>query len=119
MARPKKKSNVLETAERRLSGMKSIDPKLALGGGCTTSNIEAKVKEVRRKLDYYNNLLTDVDAATRLEEAEKALNYLSVKVLPGVTTRYAKESAEYESVGGIKPSDRKRSRRRTAEPVGV
>lgn len=120
MARPKKKSSILQTAERRLSGMKAIDPKLDLGGGCTTSNIESKSKEVRKKLDEYNNLLTLVDAAAnKLERAEKDLNHLSVKVLPGVATRYDKESDQYEMVGGIKPSDRKRSKRRMTSVVAV
>ncbi|MEM9091705.1 MAG: hypothetical protein AAGC93_23570 [Cyanobacteria bacterium P01_F01_bin.53] len=118
MARPKKNSVVLQTAERRLSGMKTIDPKLDLGGGCTTNNIEAKVKDVRKKLENYNSLLTTVDAAANeLERAEKELNYLSVKVLPGVATRYDKESDQYEMVGGIKPSERKRPRRRVAVSV--
>ena len=71
MPRPKKKSAVLNTAEIRLSGMKTIDPKLDLGGGCTTTAIEAKVRDVRKSLEEYNNLLTSVDlAANNLERAE-------------------------------------------------
>ncbi len=115
MARPKKNSAVLQTAQRRLSGMKAIDPKLDLGGGCTTNNVETKAKDVDKKLEEYNNLLTLVDAAAnRLERAEKDLNYLSVKVLPGIATRYDKESDQYEMVGGIKPSERKRAKRQSA-----
>ncbi len=115
MARPKKNSAILQTAQRRLSGMKSIDLKLDLGGGCTTANIETKTKDVSEKLNEYNNLLTLVDAAAnRLERAEKDLNYLSVKVLPGIATRYDKESDQYEMVGGIKPSERKRTKRQIA-----
>ena len=115
-----KGSSVLSTAEKRLSGMKSIDPKLDLGGGCTINNVEAKAKEVRKKLDDYNALLTTVDAAANeLERAEKALNRLSVKVLPGIATRYDKESDQYEMVGGVKPSERKRSRRRSESAIAV
>ena len=31
--------------------------------------------------------------------------------------RYEKESSEYEMVGGVKPSERKRGRRSVVEPV--
>ena len=120
MPRPKKSSAILKTAQRRLSGMKAIDPKLDLGGGCTTTNLESKARDVSKKLEEYNNLLTQVDAAAnRLERAEKDLNYLSVKVLPGVATRYDKESDQYEMVGGVKPSERKRARRQSARAVAV
>lgn len=54
-----------------------------------------------------------------LERAEQALNYLSVKVLPGVATRYDKESDQYEMVGGVKPSEKKRKRRQKAKPAAV
>lgn len=118
MARPKKNSAILQTAERRLSGMKAIDPKLDLGGGCSTNNIDAKAKDVRKKLDEYNTLLAQVDAAAnRLERAEKDLNRLSVKVLPGVATRYDKESDQYEMVGGVRPSERKRAKRKSEQPA--
>ncbi len=120
MARPKKNSAVLHTAERRLSGMRIIDPKLDLGGGCTTAAMDSKAKEVRKKLDEYNTLLSSVDAAANaLERSEKALTYLSNKVLPGVATRYDKESDQYEMVGGTKPSDRKRSRRQQTNAIAV
>ena len=120
MARPKKRSAILQTAQRRLSGMKSIDPQLDLGGGCTIANLESKAKDVSKKLEEYNNLLTQVDAAAnRLERAEKDLNYLSIKVLPGVATRYDKESDEYEMVGGVKPSERRRARRQITQAVAV
>ncbi|MGD1867453.1 MAG: hypothetical protein ACFB0D_23125 [Phormidesmis sp.] len=120
MARPKRNSSVLQTAEHRLSGMKLIDPKLDLGGGCTTQNVEAKIKAVRKVLTDYNAQLTALDAmANELERAEQALNYLSIKVLPGVATRYDKESDQYEMVGGVKPSEKKRKRRQNAKLVAV
>ena len=50
MSRQKRNSSILQLAERRLTGMKIINPKLDLGGGCTTSAVEAKVKEVKNKL---------------------------------------------------------------------
>ena len=115
MSRQKRNSSILQLAERRLTGMKIINPKLDLGGGCTTSAVEAKVKEVKNKLENYNIQLSNADtAANELERAEKELNRLSNKVLPGVATRFDKESDEYEIVGGVKPSERRRPRRQSA-----
>ncbi|MEL6469441.1 MAG: hypothetical protein AAFQ74_06905 [Cyanobacteria bacterium J06623_4] len=120
MARPKRSSPTLQLAEHRLSGMKLIDPKLDLGGGCTTQNIEAKIKALRAVLTDYNAQLTTLDAtANELERAEQALNYLSNKVLSGVATRYDKESDQYEMVGGVKPSERKRRKRSPEKAVMV
>ena len=51
------------------------------------------------------------------EGAEKELSGLSKKILLGVAMRYEKESSEYEMVGGVKPSERKRGRRSVVEPV--
>ena len=118
MARPKRKSAALETAEHRLSGMKIIDPKLDLGGGCTTQTLENKIKALRKILTEYNAELSNLDAlANAVERAEKDLKYLSNKVLPGVATRYDKESDEYEIVGGVKPSERKRSKRAVSAAI--
>ena len=120
MARPKRKSITLETAEHRLSGMKLIDLKLDLGGGCTTQNVESKIKALRKILTEYNAELSTLDAlANAVERAEQDLRYLSNKVLPGVATRYAKESDQYEMVGGVKPSERKRTKRQPISAVAV
>ena len=120
MARPKKRSLVLPTAEHRLAGMKTINPKLDLGAGCSTTSIEAKIKTVRQKLEAYNSLLSKTDAAANeLERAEKELTGLSSKVLLGVAMKYNKESDQYEMVGGVRPSERKRGKRSSAKLVAV
>ena len=88
--------------------------------GNSPSLVTSKVKDVRKKLEEYNDLLTTVDAAVNeLERAEKALKRLSVKVLPEVATRYDKESDRYEMVGGVKPSERKRTKRQHVSAVTV
>lgn len=117
MARPKRKSTALETAEHRLSGMKLIDQKLNLGGGCTTQALDSKIKALRKVLTEYNTELSTLDAlGNAVERAEQDLKYLSNKVLPGIATHYDKESDQYEMVGGVKPSDRKRTKR---QPVSA
>ena len=120
MARLKRKSTVLTQAEQRLLGMKLIDPKLNLGGGCSTTTIEKQITEVRKDLEAYHTLLSQADAAaSKLEQSEKALSKLSTKVLKGVAVLYDLESQEYEMVGGVRPSDRKRSRRTPTAAVTV
>ncbi|MGB3299724.1 MAG: hypothetical protein WBA76_15770 [Phormidesmis sp.] len=115
MSRQKRKSDILAQAEQRLLGMKNIGPKLDLGGGCTTDAVEKQVNEVRDRLSKYHALLSQADAASNeLERAEKVLARLSKKVLKGVAVKYDEDSDQYEMVGGVRLSDRKRSRRRAA-----
>jgi hypothetical protein len=120
MTRPKKKSVILPVVAKRLAGMKSINPRLDLGTGCSVANIEAQIVDVRQKLEDYHALLSKVDAAANdLDNAEKLLVSLSNKILLGVAWKYGKESNEYEMVGGVRPSDRKRPRRQAAEPAAI
>jgi hypothetical protein len=120
MTRYKKKSAILLLAEKRLAGMKSISPNLDLGSGCSVTTIEAQIVDVRKKLGDYHTLLAKVDAAANdLESSEKVLTSLSNKILLGIALKYDKESNEYERVGGVRPSDRKRRRRALAKPAAV
>ena len=120
MVRRKKKSDVIDTAKNRLAGMKSISEKLDLGHGCTTAAVEARLKEARSSLENYNNLLAKVAAAgNEFERAEQALSDISKNILMGAAMKYSLDSDEYEMVGGVRLSDRKRSRRKTAEPALV
>jgi hypothetical protein len=127
MTRPKKKSAILSLVEKRLAGMKSINPFLDLGSGCSVSTIESQIIDVRQKLEDYHALLSKVDAAANdLDNSEKQLASLSNKILLGTAWQYGKESNEYEMVGGVRPSDslgrrrqRKRPRRQLAEPAAV
>jgi hypothetical protein len=120
MTRPKKKSAILALVEKRLAGMKSINPSLDLGSGCSVSTIESQIIDVRQKLEDYHALLSKVDAAANdLDNSEKQLANLSNKILLGTAWQYGKESNEYEMVGGVRPSDRKRPRRQLAEPAAI
>jgi hypothetical protein len=46
----------------------------------------------------------------KLEAAEDALNDLSERMLAGVGVKFTRDSDEYEEAGGVRKSDRKRSR---------
>ena len=113
MPRPKKKSSVLPNAKKRLSGMRSIDPKLDFGDGFSNAAFTKLVDEVEADLDKYNTLISKLDEAyNQFEESEKRLSKFSSKMLAHVSIRYDKDSSEYEMAGGIRARDRKRPTRK-------
>src|SRR5438046_3957656 len=97
MSNRKRSSKHLEKASRRVAGLRSINPNLDLGSGVTLESYVATLEKVRTRLDGYNMLLSEVDAANNgLIEAEKDLADLSERMLAGVATKYGKDSDEYE-----------------------
>ena len=113
MPRPKKKSAALPNANKRLSGMRSIDPKLDFGAGFSNAAFAKLIEQVRTDLDAYNTLLSKVDEAyNTFEASERALSKFSGKMLANVAIRYDKDSSEYEMAGGVRARDRKRSTRK-------
>ncbi|MEL6605223.1 MAG: hypothetical protein AAFP20_18580 [Cyanobacteria bacterium J06614_10] len=122
MPRPKKKSTVLPNAKKRLSGMRSIDPKLDFGGGFSNAAFAKRIDQVDADLDAYNTLLSKVDEAyNKFQASEKALSNFSGKMLANVAIRYDKDSSEYEMAGGVRTRDRKRPVRsaQTSESLAV
>ena len=116
MPRRKRKSSILSEAAKRLSGMRSIDPKLDLGRGYSNTEFQKKIAKVTEDLDAYNTLLSKVDAAyNTLSESEKDLASFSSKMLLKVGAFYDKDSNEYEMAGGSRTSKRKRTARKLAE----
>lgn len=110
MARRKRTSIILEKAERRASGMKSISPVLDMGNGMTLSAFWHEIEDLRDMQQRYNQLLSSVDQlynemlAQETVVAERAENMLNaVKIV------YGRNSSEYEMAGGKRRSERKRS----------
>ena len=113
MPRPKKKSLALPDATKRLSGMRSIDPKLDFGSGYSNTEFAKRIDKVNVDLDAYNTLLSKVDEAyNAFVDSEKALVKFSGKMLANVGIRYDKDSSEYEMAGGVRTRDRKRPTRK-------
>ena len=111
MVRPKKKSEIVEQARSRLAGMKSINEKLDLGHGCSTATVEAKLKETLKAMESLNKLKSQTAAASNeFERLEKELSRLSKQILMGVAMKFDHDSSEYEMVGGVRTSERKRAR---------
>ncbi len=113
MARLKRGSQILEKAQRRLSGVKAIDDNCDLGHGLTAQSYAQTIEALRSKINAYNTALSTADGLRcELEDAEKTLAKYSERMLLGVAIRYGKDSDEYEAAGGVKQSKRKRSARK-------
>ncbi|MFN6487900.1 MULTISPECIES: hypothetical protein [unclassified Nostoc] len=112
MSRQKRTSRVLEKAELRASGMKSIVPSIKFEEDYTLEKLIESIEQLRNKLDVHNTALAIVDSSlTEVEEMEKNLKQLSEKMLMVVAIKYGKDSAEYEMAGGVRNSDRIRKMR--------
>ena len=120
MGRSKLSSRTLEKADRRFASLKSINPRLDLGDGATIESFKVLIEHTRTQVEYYNTLLSSIDAAkTSVVEAEKLLSALSEKMLIGVAFKYGKDSQEYQMAGGTRKSDRKRVVRQTTTTANV
>jgi hypothetical protein len=109
MAFKKKESNSLKTLETRVAGMREINPGLDLGNGLEVSALEAKIKTRRERLDKYNALLTQADMlATDLAQDDKDCREESSNILSGIKSRFGRDSAQVEAVGGKRLSERKK-----------
>ncbi|WP_448268933.1 hypothetical protein [Nostoc sp. DSM 114159] len=112
MSRQKRTSRVLEKAELRASGMKSIIPSIKFEEDYTLEKLIDSIEQLRNKIDVHNSALAIVDSTlTEVEEMEKNLKQLSEKMLMVVAIKYGKDSAEYEMAGGVRNSDRLRKMR--------
>ncbi|MFN6461911.1 MAG: hypothetical protein RMZ41_008695 [Nostoc sp. DedVER02] len=109
MPRPKRTSRVLEKAELRSAGMKSIVPKIKFDEDYNLEKLIESIEQLRNKIDVYNTALSVVDSSkTEIDEMEKNLSQLSEKMLMVVAIKYGKDSREYEMAGGVRNSDRAR-----------
>src|SRR5690242_11983100 len=117
MGRLKRASKVLEKANVRAAGLRSIGPE-DFGGGLTSAAYEAAVADTHQKLDDYNEALSTADEkANILAESEKRLRELNERVLSGVAAKYGKNSNQYEKVGGVRKDDHKRHASRKSSPT--
>ena len=110
MSRLKRGSSVLETARRRLAGLKSIVPAPELGANLSLTVYEAKINGVSGKLDGYNERLSGLDQyQNEFDASEDELREMNVRILAVVEGLYGPDSNEYEQAGGTRRRDRKRS----------
>ncbi|WP_445635200.1 ATPase involved in DNA repair [Nostoc sp. DSM 114161] len=107
MYRKKRSSNVLEKAEQRVIGFKSVDSNLDFGDSISLKYLTELNGQLRNKIDQYNMMLTDIDTTKEeIETLEKIICETSERLVNGVASRYGKNSREYEMIGGVRKSDR-------------
>ncbi|MBC6431741.1 hypothetical protein FM036_13445 [Nostoc sp. HG1] len=107
MSRLKRTSRILEKAQLRSAGLKSIVPSIKFDENYSLEKLIESIEQLRNKLDVYNTALSLVDSSkTEIEEMEKNLSQLSEKMLMVVAIKYGKDSREYEMAGGVRSSDR-------------
>ena len=107
----KKSAPILEAASTRVAGLKSIDNELDLGNGLTVLTYATAIVALRTILEEYNTVLTDVDVKrSEFKEKQKALKDLHERMLMGVGAKFGKDSVEYAQAGGVRKSERKKSK---------
>jgi predicted nucleic acid-binding Zn-ribbon protein len=113
MARSKRKSSVLEAAQHRLAGLKSISPAPAFGTGLTVDDYETEIQTFITALNSYNQKLAELDdAQNTLEELEAALREKNRRMLAGAEAQYGPDSSQFEQAGGTRQSERKKPKRK-------
>lgn len=101
MARKKKKSETIRNAEARAEALGTIDSKLDLGKNLALKDYTDKITETKDTLNEYNGHLSGADVAlVKLTSLERELRDLSDRMLAGVSSRFGKNSAEYQKAGG-------------------
>jgi len=119
MARLRRNSPVLETARQRLAGLKAIVPPPNMGA-LTIEGFEADVKQYGDTQASYNLQLATLDDDTnQLDDLEQRLNDLNQRVLAAIKAQYGPDSSEFELVGGVRRSDRKKPARTTKTPAAA
>ncbi|MBW4562357.1 MAG: hypothetical protein KME32_14635 [Mojavia pulchra JT2-VF2] len=109
MAFRKRTSRVLEKAQLRFSGLKSIVPEIKFDEDYNLEKLMTTIEYLRTKVDVYNTALSVVDSSRdEIEEIEQHLSQLCEKMLMVVAIKYGKDSREYEMAGGVRNSDRAR-----------
>ena len=108
MARLKRKSEVLESARRRLAGIQQINPKPNFGAALTIEAYEAEIEGFIDDQDAYNGDIAALDErSNRLDAREQHLADFSQRILAAVKAQFGPDSNEFELAGGVRRSDRK------------
>ena len=110
MARRKRTSSqTLEKARHVLAGLKQITPKPEFGPELTEVLFEAEVNGFTHDLEAFNSALADVDdQQNHLDDREQRLSDFTLRIQAAVKALHGPDSSEYEVIGGVRRSDRKR-----------
>jgi hypothetical protein len=109
MARAKRKSAIVETARRRLAGLKSLKTTPNFGPLLTEAILQQKADALETRLVGYNQMLSEADTELNgIEADEDELADLNRRFLSSTEGQFGPDSSEYEAMGGTRTSDRKK-----------
>lgn len=112
MARQRRESSILNEAQNKLLSLKTIDGKFDFGNSLDVATYGNSIEELKGLLDSYNTLLNQVDEKVNLLQAsEKKVREFNSRLLAAVAARYGRDSSQYEKIGGVRTSERKKIRR--------
>ncbi len=108
MARPRRKSKNLQVARQRFAGLKQIENP-DFGPNTKPSDYEAEINGYSADEDEYNGEVAALDdRQNRLDARDRGLGQWNQRILAAVKGRYGGDSSEYELVGGVRSSERKK-----------
>jgi hypothetical protein len=109
MARPPGTAVVLETARKRVAGLRACKTKPTLGAEMSPESVEADMAAIAAKVAARDELKATLDqTSNEIERLVAGLNDKNTRILAGVGAQLGKDSDEYEQVGGTRTSERKR-----------
>lgn len=109
MSRAKRNSKNLRIARERLAGLKKITPPPDFGPATKQSDYEAEITGYSDDQDGYNGDVAALDdKQNRLDTRDRGLGDWNGRILSAVKARYGPDSTEYEMVGGVRRSERKK-----------
>lgn len=112
--RRKQETEEMKELRQKIAGMKAIDPAFDAGNGVTLVEAEAKLKKGVDALEDSNQALAIADDKGNIfNGVNLEIRGFNKKVLPAGGLKYGTDSSEYELLGGVRDSERKK---RTTKP---
>ncbi len=109
MSRPRRNSKNLQIARQRLAGLKQINPAPDFGPALKPADYEAEITGYTDEENEYNGEVAALDdRQNRLNTRDRGLGDWNGRILSAVRGRYGSDSLEYELVGGVRRSERKK-----------
>lgn len=111
-------TTTVDEGEKRLSGLKAIDPALDLGNGLSVASLNEQLDGIKERIVNYNAALSTADSESNIiDDSLKALSEFNRRMLAAIGAVYGYNSNEYEMAGGTRISDIKRSKRAGSKPA--
>jgi hypothetical protein len=122
MYKPLTSTKGLDKSNRRLAGIRYLNPNLDLGNGISVQDFALKTEVMQAKLKAHNALVAESTAKImtsreELSQLDKALSDTAERMLNTIAAIYGKTSDEYEMVGGTKRDFSKKKAEKTAKPA--